>query len=118
MTKRYELTKAQYQEIADLLPPLKTMGRPWLHHHNVLNGMFWVLNAGAQWREMPERYGNWKTVYSRFNRWSKDGTIRKILRKLHLRLNKEGYIDPDSWHIDSTIVRASRSAAGARKKNY
>lgn len=116
MVRRYELSTEQFKMIEDLLPKKGRPGQQWLDHHQVLNGMFWVLNAGAQWREMPERYGSWKTVYSRFRRWSEDGTFKSILRRLHLRLDKEGYIDLDTWYADSTVIRASKSAAGARKK--
>jgi len=116
MVRRYELDPVEFEAIENLLPPTGGRGRQWVDHRKVLNGMFWILNSGAQWRELPERYGSWKTVYSRFNRWSKDGTFAKILKRLHLRMNDDGYIDQNSWHIDSTNVRASRSAAGARKK--
>jgi transposase len=80
--------------------------------------MFWVMYSSAQWREMPERYGSWKTVYDRFNRWSKDGTLEKMLSRLHLKLDEKGYIDMSELYVDSTIVRASRSAPGAQKKDF
>lgn len=78
--------------------------------------MFWVLNSGAQWREMPERYGPWQTVYSRFRRWSRDGTFSRMLERLQLKLNSDGTIDLDTWYVDSAIVRASHSAAGAPRE--
>jgi transposase len=111
--RRYELTDEQYQMIRDLLPANGKRGGQWNDHRTTLNGMFWILHSGAQWREMPERYGRWKSVYDRFNRWRRDGTIDKILRRLQVRLDKDGRIDWDLWCIDGTNVRASRSAAGA-----
>jgi transposase len=114
--RRYELSKEQYEVIEDLLPTNGRRGGQWKGHRDLLNGMFWVLYSGAQWREMPERYGSWKTVYDRFSRWSRDGTIEKMLSRLHLKLDESGYIDMSQVFIDSTIVRASRSAAGAKKK--
>ncbi|VTM87443.1 Transposase and inactivated derivatives [Raoultella ornithinolytica] len=48
----------------------------------IINGMFRVLCSGASWRDLPERYGPWKTVYNRFNRWSKSGMINIIFKKL------------------------------------
>ena len=116
--RRYELSKEQYELIEDLLPFNGKPGGQWKSHHTLLNGMFWVMYSGAQWREMPERYGSWKTVYDRFNRWSKDGTLEKMLSRLHLKLDENGYIDMSELYVDSTIVRASRSAAGAQKKVY
>lgn len=111
--RRYELTDEQFEFIGDLLPRGKKRGGQWNDHRTTLNGMFWILHAGAQWREMPERYGNWKSVYHRFNRYRREGTLDRILQRLQMRLDKNGYIDWDLWCIDGTNVRASRSAAGA-----
>ena len=111
--RRYELTDEQYEMIRDLLPANGKRGGQWNDHRTTLNGIFWILHTGAQWREMPERYGRWKSAYDRFNRWRKDGTIDKILHRLQVRLDKDGRIDWDLWCIDGTNVRASRSAAGA-----
>jgi transposase len=113
--RRYELTDEQYELIGDLLPRNGKRGGQWNDHRTTLNGMFWILHSGAQWREMPERYGRWQSVYDRFNRWRKDGTVDGILQRLQMRLDKEGRIDWDLWCIDGTNVRASRSAAGARE---
>jgi len=111
--RRYELTDDQYESIGDLMPPNGKRGGQWNDHRTTLNGIFWILHTGAQWREMPERYGKWKSVYDRFVRWRRDGTIDRILQRLQMRLDKDGRIDWDLWCIDGTNVRASRSAAGA-----
>lgn len=111
--RRYELTDEQFESISDLMPGNGRRGGQWNDHRTVLNGIFWILHSGAQWREMPERYGKWQSVYDRFNRWRKDGTIDRILQRLQMRLDQEGRIDWDLWCIDGTHVRASRSAAGA-----
>ena len=111
--RRYELTDEQYELIRAVLPVNGKRGGQWNDHRTTLNGMFWILHSGAQWREMPERYGKWKSVYDRFNRWRGDGTIDRMLKRLQMRLDKEGYIDWNLWCIDGTNVRASRSAAGA-----
>src|SRR6185503_14256286 len=63
----------------------------------------------------PERYGKWQSIYDRFVRWRRDGTLDAILRRLQMRLDQEGRIDWDLWCIDGTNVRASRSAADARR---
>ena len=116
MAGRYELETFEFEAIADLLPPKGLKGGRWNDHHKTLNGMFWILNSGAKWRDLPGKYGKWQSVYDRFNRWSKDGTLQKILRRLHLKLNDQGLIDADVWHADSTTIRASRAASGAKKK--
>lgn len=82
----------------------------------MLNGIFWMLHTGAQWRELPERYGKRSTVHDRFTRWNKDGTLDRILERLHMKLDEQGRIDTDLWLIDATNIRASRAAAGGRGK--
>ena len=113
--RRYELTDEQFELIVDLLPGNGWRGGQWNDHRSTLNDMFWILHSGAQWREMPERYGKWQNIYDRFNRWRKNGTLDRILLRLQMRLDKDGRIDWNLWCIDGTNVRASRSAAGARE---
>ena len=111
--RRYELTDEQFESIRDLLPLNGKRGGQWNDHRVTLNGIFWILHAGAQWRELPERYGQWQSVYDRFARWRRDGTFDRMLQRLQMKLDKDGRIDWDLWCIDGTNVRASRSAAGA-----
>ena len=82
----------------------------------MLNGIFWRLNTGAPWRDLPERYGPWGTVYGRFNALRKSGLLDRIIERLQLKLNGAGLIDPDLFCVDGTSVRASRAAGGAAKK--
>ena len=117
--RRYELTDERWKLIEDLLPRpggkgQDKGGRRWRDHRQVLNGILWILHTGAQWRELPERYGPWKTVYGRFRRWSDEGLFDRILQRLQLRLDEEGRIDLDLWLVDGSNVRASRSAAGGK----
>lgn len=113
MTRRYELTDEGFALIVDLLPPTGEPGGRWNDHCSTLNGIFWVLHTGAQWREVPDRYGRWGTVYGRLRAWRADGTIDSILERLHLELNERGLIDDDLWCVDATSIRAGRAAAGA-----
>jgi transposase len=112
---RYELTDEQWELLKGLFPRQKRGGK-WKDHRTVLNGMLWVLRSGAPWRDMPERYGKWKTVHSRLGRWRGDGTFDRVLKALQIRLDKQGKIDWDLWLVDGSSIRASRVAAGARKK--
>lgn len=108
---RYELSDAQYRLIEDMLP----LGGGWTEHRQILNGMFWKLCSGAAWRDIPERYGPWQTVYDRFRLWSDSGFFEKILARLRLRLDEAGDLDLSTWFVDSTSVRATKAAAGAKK---
>lgn len=113
--RRYELTDEQWDVIEPLLPRAST-GRPLLAPRTMLNAMLWVLRSGAPWRDLPERFGAWETVYYHFNSWRRRGVFARILEALQVRLDREGQIDWDLWCVDGTMVRASRSAAGAGKK--
>lgn len=110
--RRYELTDEGWQRIEPLLP-MQQRGGKWAEHRRVLNGMFWVLNSGAQWRDMPERYGHWETVYGRYRRWTREGLFGRILERLHVTLDEDGRIDWSVFDVDGSNIRAHRSAAGA-----
>ncbi|MCG3123901.1 MAG: hypothetical protein GIKADHBN_02339 [Phycisphaerales bacterium] len=112
---RGDLNEAQWRLIEPLLPTQKRGGK-WNDHRLMFDGILWVLRTGSPWRDLPERYGKWGSVYHRFNRWRKDGTFDRVLKALRIRLDKDGYIDWDLWCVDGSSVRASRAAAGASKK--
>ena len=116
---RYELSDQQWARIAPLFPHPSHHGKPGRPGHDqrpLVNGILWILHTGAPWRDLPERYGPWKTVFHRFNAWRKDGTWVRIVTSLLDELDDQGLIDHDLWCIDSSVIRASRAAAGAKKK--
>jgi transposase len=80
----------------------------------VINGVFWRTRTGAPWRDLPDDYGNWKTVYQRHRRWSGDGTWEQVLDGLRAGCDQD---EAAGWTaaIDSTVVRAHQHAAGARR---
>jgi len=110
--RRFELTDEQFEQIEDLLPTVEGRGRPYEDHQTVINGLFWILRTGAPWRDLPDRYGDWETVYTRFRRWTKDGTLDQILDRLREDLDLEDEIDWEQFNVDGTTVPASRAAAG------
>ena len=116
MAGRYEISDNGWALIEDIVSPPKTRGRPRRDDRQVLNGIFWILCSGAKWRDLPERYGPWSTVYDRFRQWRDDGTFGAVQTGLQLQLREDGLMDLDTWMIDSTAVRATRAASGGGKK--
>jgi transposase len=115
--RRYELTDEQFALLEPYLPkPGAAGGHPWADHRQILNGLFWKLNSGAPWPDIPERYGPWKTIYDRHRRWCQEGRFALMLVALRESLDAQGQLDWEQWWVDGTNVRASRAAAGARKK--
>ena len=108
--QRHSISDDNWDRIKDLLP-----GRPgqtgWLAADNRLfiDAVLWLAQTGVPWRDLPDRFGKWNSVWKRFDRWSAKGTWRRVLDAL---------ADPDlEWLIlDSTVVRAHPHAAGASKK--
>jgi transposase len=111
---RFDLTDAEYAILEPLLPGQPVRGGQWRDHRQVINGICWVKRTGSPWRDLPERYGPWKTAYERFRRWAQDGTWARMKRAVLALAQADGDID---WaaQADSTIVRAHQHAAGARK---
>ncbi|EOL8851569.1 IS5 family transposase [Klebsiella michiganensis] len=117
---RYDFPDYAWALIYPMLPTERGApkgGRPYLEHRQVMNGIFWVLCSGAPWRDLPERYGHWKTIYNRFNRWSKMGIINSIFNKLLFILDENGLVGWDAIALDGSNIRALKAAAGAKKKH-
>src|SRR3990172_4056729 len=112
---RGELTNEQWERLQPLLPPQKpNIGRPNADHRRILNGILWVLRTGAPWRDLPEHYGSWRTVASRFYRWRKAGIWDRLFARVQELADAEGRIDWEIHYVDGTIVRAHQHAAGAK----
>ena len=104
--KRYELSDVQWERIAALLPGKRgDPGRTATDNRLFVNGCLWVLRSGARWCDLPDRYGKWKSVHTRFSRWAKAGVWETIFTALTR--------DRDNLYlmIDSTIIRAHQQAA-------
>jgi len=109
--RRYELTDNEWERIEHHFPGKKpgTPGRPPTPARTKLNGLVWIARSGAPWRDMPERYGSWETVYTFFRELLENGVLVSIFAELN--------IDADMQDIglDSTTVRVHQHAAGAKK---
>lgn len=108
-----ELTKKQFEKIEHLMPiPRK---KATISNYDFMRALLYVIENGCKWRALPKEYGNWHTIYVRFNRWSKNGTIDKIFEELQ----KQNIIEirTEIVCIDSTSIKVHPDAAGARKSN-
>lgn len=106
--KRYELTDEQWEHVSGLIIHSK-MGRPPKDDWVMLNAILWMARSGAGWEDLPERYGPWKTVNSRFCKWRDDGTFARIFAAL----NEDA--DMENLYSDSTSIKAHQHSAGAKK---
>ncbi|OKK16293.1 transposase [Streptomyces sp. CB00455] len=113
MIRRHELSDAEWELMQPLLPQ-PALGRPRLDDRTVLNGIVWKFRTGVAWRDVPERYGSWASLHTRFRRWAADGTFDRMLQAAQAQADAAGTVD---WlaSVDSTVVRAHQHAAGARK---
>lgn len=113
---RHELTNNQWKQLAPLLPPQKSStGRPAHDHRLIVNGILWLTRTGAPWRDLPEHYGPWQTVASRFYRWQKAGVWARVLAALQQQADARGAVDWSQHYVDGSVIRAHQHAAGARR---
>jgi transposase len=113
---RRELTDEQWARLRPHLPAQKpATGKPNRDHRTIVEGMLWRLRTGAPWRDLPERYGPWQTVYSRFRRWQRAGVWDRALAALQAEGDAAGELDWALHFLDGTTVRAHQHAAGAKK---
>lgn len=113
---RHELTDDQWECVEHLFDKPAQTGRPPADRRHMLNAMLWIVRTGAPWRDLPEEFGPWQTVYHHFNRWTSEGKWDKILRCLKRAMSDTESFDHNLWCIDGTVVRAARCAAGGGKK--
>jgi transposase len=110
MGRRYELSDEEWNQIESLLP-----GRPGdpggqgEDNRLFVNAVIWIARTGAPWRDLPERFGSWNSVFQRFNRWAKAGVWQEVFQTLQAP-------DLAALMLDSTIIRAHQHAAGAPEK--
>lgn len=105
---RYDLTDFEWRIIEPLLPN-RSRGVARVDDRRVLNGIFWVLRCGAPWRDLPERYGPYTTIYNRFNRWRKAGIWDRIMDAITI------VYDGKLQMIDSSSIRVHQQAAAIKK---
>ena len=114
MEKYYSLTDEQFALIEPiLLDDRDRRGRkPTISDRHALEGVLYILREGCCWRAMPDFFGNWMMVFMRYKRWVERGVWWKVL----MRLQKANVLEVKIAFMDSSVVRAHKSAAGAQKK--
>lgn len=109
---RHQLTDEQWGIIGDVFIHRKTTGRPPVDRRVVVDGIFWILRTGSPWRDLPDEFGAWQTVWRLFDQWNGDGTLERVLGKLR-RLEQS---NDELWCVDGTVVRAAKCASGGGKR--
>ncbi|MFC8198903.1 IS5 family transposase [Streptomyces sp. NPDC060006] len=112
--ERGDLSDAEWARLRPFLPVSNRRCGRWRDHRQVIDGILHRVRTGVQWRDLPERFGPWKTVCERHRLWSADGTWERLLQQVQAQADAAGEIDWDV-SVDSTIVRAHQHAAGARR---
>ena len=107
-----EITEAQFQRIESELP--RQRGNVRVTNLQFLNALLYVAEQGCKWRGLPKRFGPWHTIYTRMNRWSKNGVLDQVFE----RLQKEQIIriKIEAVKMDSTVVKVHPDGTGALKK--
>ena len=113
---RHQLTDQEWDCIADVFPAPAKTGRPPRDQRTIVDAILWIVRTGSLWRDLPEEYQPWATVWDLFDKWNSDGTLNEILHRLRAMRLDAGEIDKELWCVDGTIVRAARCAAGGGKK--
>ncbi len=107
-----ELTESQYERIADCLP--RPRGNVSLNNLQVLNAILYVAEHGCKWRGLPKHLGNWHTIYTRMNRWSKAGVLDRVFARLQAEHILT--IRLEQVCLDSTTIKVHPDGTGAHKK--
>ena len=107
-----QITQAQYEQIADCLPTQR--GNVSLSNLDVLNAILYVAEQGCKWRGLPKRFGNWHTIFTRMNRWSKSGVLDRLFQRM--QQSQIVRIKIEAVSLDSTMVKVHPDGTGALKK--
>jgi transposase len=111
-TSFMEITQAQFAQIEHCLPMQR--GNVSMSNLNVLNAILYVAEQGCKWRGLPKRFGNWHTIYTRMNRWSKSGVMDRVFEEL--QQSQVVRIRIEAVSLDSTSVKVHPDGTGALKK--
>lgn len=107
------MSEEQWNKIRDLFPPERKPqgGRPAKSNREMLNAILYWMNTGIPWRDLPERYGSWQTVYSRFRTWTLAGVWEQVFHTLIA----QDLVDETTLMLDSTTIKVHQHGSGAKK---
>ncbi len=105
--RRHELSDAEWKRVEALLPT-QPGPRSKRGDREFVNAVIWRVRTGVPWRDLPERFGAWQTIYDRFTRWAKRGVWERLFKELAIEVDDAGSL------VDATIVRAHQDAAGGK----
>ena len=108
MQGRMTLDDRQWAQVEAFLRSEAGRGRPAIDDRRFVEAVRWMLRTGAPWRDLPSDFGPWKTVFNRFDRWSKSGKWQRLMKALQVD------VDSEWFSLDATIVQAHQHAAGAK----
>jgi transposase len=106
--RRHALSDEQWQRLLSVLPTQKHGPRSKIGDREFVDAVLYRAKTGVPWRDLPERFGPWKSVYNRFANWSRRGVWKQIYKALRVRVDKTGCI------VDGSTVRAHQDAAGGK----
>jgi transposase len=115
---RGDLTDAEWERLRPFLPVSNRRCGRWRDHRQVIDGILHRVRTGVQWRDLPERFGPWKTVYERHRLWSADGTWERLLQQVQAEADAAGEIDWDIAVDSSCALISTRPALGSNLRRY
>lgn len=110
-TNRHVISDEKWQQIEKLFPAYTTVRPPKLSNRAALNAVLWQLKVGSPWRDLPTEFGSWKTVYSRFRKWTDSGLFEQIFKIIC----EDDDPDMENVSLDSTTIRVHQKGTGAQK---
>lgn len=105
---RHALTDEQWEKVSAVIPGRRSGPKTLLGDRSFLDAVIYRARTGMPWRDLPDRFGPWKSVYNRFRNWALKGAWKRIFNALSIEVDEEGSI------VDGTVVRAHQDAAGGK----
>jgi transposase len=114
MVARQEISDETWAVLEPLFPRAKATGRPMMNMRSTVEGIAWRFRTGAPWRDVPERFGHWNSIYQRFSDWSADGTWSRVLATVQGAAASRGELEW-TFSVDSTITRVHQHGATLKR---